>query len=131
MTMISLLLLVEDDAAVRELLSEELSESGFQVRAESGGAQAMAALEEDSARFSAVITDIRLGPGPDGWEIGRRARELSSDMAIVYMSGDSSHEWSASGVPNSVIVAKPFVPAQILTAVTMMLNEAAMRKSGS
>jgi hypothetical protein len=46
------------------------------------------------------------------------------------MSGDSTQDWSSRGVPNSVVAAKPFVPAQILTAVTMLMNEAATRKAG-
>ena len=45
-------------------------------------------------------------------------------MPVVYMSGDSSPEWSAKGVPTSLMVAKPFAPAQIITAVSTLLNAA-------
>jgi hypothetical protein len=45
-------------------------------------------------------------------------------MPVVYMSGDSSPEWSSKGVPNSLMVAKPFAPAQIITAVSTLLNAA-------
>ena len=68
--------------------------------------------------------DIRLGAGPDGWAVARRARELVPTMPVVYMSGDSSPEWSSKGVPNSLMVAKPFAPAQIITAVSTLLNAA-------
>lgn len=40
------------------------------------------------------------------------------------MSGDSAHEWTAQGVPNSVMVSKPFVVAQIITAISTLLNQA-------
>jgi DNA-binding response OmpR family regulator len=130
MDMTSQLLLVEDEALVRETLAEALKDAGFQVLCAGNGAEAIKALEEDVTRFSAVVTDIRLGDGPDGWDVGRRARELAADLPVVYMSGDSTQDWSSRGVPNSVVAAKPFVPAQILTAVTMLMNEAATRKAG-
>jgi DNA-binding response OmpR family regulator len=88
------------------------------------GNDALAELDADAARFRAVIADIKLGKGPDGWEVGRRAREHVSDMPVVYMSGDSDHEWSSKGVPNSLMVAKPFAPSQVVTAVSMLITAA-------
>jgi hypothetical protein len=44
-------------------------------------------------------------------------------IPVVYMSGDSAHEWGSRGVPESVMVAKPFVTVQIITAITTLLNE--------
>jgi DNA-binding response OmpR family regulator len=119
----SSLLLVEDEALILELLDHALTEAGFKVVAASSGAQAVAELEADTARFRAVVTDVKLGGKLDGWDVGRRARELVSDMPVVYMSGNSGGDWSSKGVPNSVFVAKPFVPAQIITAVSTLLNE--------
>ncbi len=124
------LLLVEDDAPVRELLGAELAEAGYEIVGVGDGAQALAELDADATRFCAVITDIKLGEGPDGWDIGRRARELVSDMPIIYMSGDSTHEWSSKGVPNSVVIAKPFAPAQLVTAVSMLINDADTHRTG-
>ena len=68
------------------------------------------------------MTDINLGPGPNGWAVVRHARELAPEMPVVYMSGDSGAEWASKGVPHSVMVPKPFVPAQIITAVAALLN---------
>jgi DNA-binding response OmpR family regulator len=118
------LLLVEDEGVIQAMLDAELSEAGFAIVVAADGAAALAELEADAARFRAVITDISLGSGPDGWEVGRRARELVATMPIVYMSGDSNLEWSAKGVPNSVMVAKPFATIQLLTAVSTLMNEA-------
>ena len=86
------------------------------------GTKALAEFQAGASRFRAVITDIRLGAGPDGWAVARRARELVPNMPVVYMSGDSAPEWSSKGVPNSLMVAKPFAPAQIITAVSTLLN---------
>lgn len=70
-----------------------------------------------------MLTDIQLGRGPDGWEVARHARELVPEMPVVYISGDSAHEWTARGVPDSIMVSKPFVDAQIITAVSTLLNQ--------
>jgi hypothetical protein len=65
---------------------------------------------------------LRLGRGPTGWDVARRARELNEDLPIVYMTGGNGHEWASQGVPNSILIAKPFAPAQIVTAVSHLLN---------
>jgi DNA-binding response OmpR family regulator len=119
-----LLLLVEDEELVQELLETALTDAGFELTIAESGEQAIAELETDAARFRAVVTDIKFGAGPDGWEVGRRAREIIADMPVVYMSGDSAHQWTSKGVPNSIMVAKPFAPAQIITAISTLLNQA-------
>ena len=118
------LLLVEDDAGVQEILHAELTDAGFKVIVVSGGTQAIMQLEDAAARLRAIITDIRLGAGPDGWEVARRARELFPDIPVVYATGDSAAEWSSKGVPKSVLIVKPFAPSQLITAVSTLLNEA-------
>lgn len=70
----------------------------------------------------AVLTDIRLGPGQSGWEIARHLRRSNSTIPVVYMSGDSAVHWGAEGVPNSMIITKPFFLPQIITAVSQLLN---------
>lgn len=119
-----ILLLVEDDFALQSVLEIGLSEEGFEVVAASNGNAALKELASDKTTFSAIITDIRLGKGPSGWEVGKRAREVTSGIPVVYMSGDSLHEWSANGVPESMMLQKPFIIAQLISAVTTLLNNA-------
>lgn len=119
----SILLLVEDEFLIREVLEEDLTDAGFAVVAVGSGTEAYTQLGDDASRFRAVITDIRLGAGPDGWEVARRARQLASDIPIVYMSGDSAGEWASKGVPKSVVVGKPFAAGQIVTAVSILISE--------
>ena len=119
-----MLLLVEDEVLIRINLQEELEEAGFALVVASNGGQAMAELEVDATRFRGVLTDIRLGSGPNGWEVARRARELVPGVPMVYISADSAQDWDAQGVPGSIMVAKPFVVAQIITALSTLLNEA-------
>jgi FixJ family two-component response regulator len=48
-----------------------------------------------------IITDIRLGSSPDGWEVARIAREIDPEMAVVYISGHGGVQWASQGVPGS------------------------------
>jgi hypothetical protein len=41
---------------------------------------------------------------------------------VVYVTGAAAAEWSSKGVPNSLIIQKPFAPAQVVTAVSQLLN---------
>ena len=45
-------------------------------------------------------------------------------MPIVYMSGESAEGWASQGVPNSLMLSKPFAPVQLVTAVSQLLNGA-------
>ena len=119
-----ILLLVEDEQALQSLLETALADEGFEVVMAGSGAKAIAELESHGADFKALITDIRLGSGPDGWEVGHRARQIVPGIPVVYMSGDSIHEWSAEGVPESIMLQKPFALAQLIAAVTSLMNAA-------
>jgi DNA-binding response OmpR family regulator len=123
------LLLAEDDKPLQALVEEVLLEAGFVVVIASSGTQALAELEAKGTQLTAVITDIKLGEGPDGWDVGRRARVLSPYMPVVYMSGDSMDEWPKNGVSNSVFFAKPCKLAGIITAVSTLINEANARQA--
>src|SRR4051794_22059352 len=117
-------LLVEDEFLIAAMLEDALSEAGFEVVSVQDGAKAMAELEADASRFRAVITDIRMGKGPDGWEIARHARELVPGIPVIYVSADSGSDWTSKGVPKSVLIGKPFAPAQVMIALATLVNEA-------
>ena len=123
-------LIVEDDGMINLELEEILTAAGFEVVSAFSGGQAIKKLDADSARFHALVTDIRIGDGPSGWEVAHRARELTPTIPVVYVSGDRANRWPAEGVPNSIMIKKPYVPAQILTAVTQLLNIAGTSLGG-
>ena len=115
------LLLAEDEAFIQELLASVLAEAGFQIVLASDGTQALRELDMDAVRFSGIITDIRLGAGPDGWEVGRRARSLLPHVPIIYISGDSAHHWAVKGAPGSLFIAKPFRCSQVVATLSTRL----------
>ncbi len=116
------LLLVEDEDVVRSLLEETLRDAGFELKIAGNGVDAIAILESESETVRGLITDINLGSGPSGWEVAKRAREFIPDLPVVYVSGADAEKWPSHGVPNSTLVAKPFAPAQIVTAISALLN---------
>lgn len=118
------LLLVEDDPALRSLMGEVLQGEGFDVTVATSGGAALKFLNADGASFKALVTDIKLGSGPKGWDVAHRARELFSDLPVVYIGGTSVNKWSAHGVPGSVMLQKPFLMAQLVTALATLLNQA-------
>ncbi|ESY04072.1 hisitidine kinase [Mesorhizobium sp. LNJC399B00] len=53
--------------------------------------------------------------------MGRHLRGANPTMPVIYMSGDGADDWP-SGVPNSLMITKPFVMPQIITGLATLLN---------
>jgi DNA-binding response OmpR family regulator len=117
-------LVVEDDQAIQALVEEALSEGGFDATITASGEEAIRLLKSGDHHFRAVVSDINLGGDLTGWDVARSSREIDPAMPIVYMSGSHGEDWASKGVPNSVLLAKPFAPAQLVTAIATLLNDA-------
>ena len=89
------------------------------------GEEAIALLRGDQSQYRAVVTDINLLGRLNGWQVARAARETDPAMPVVYMTGTHEGEWASKGVPNSVLLTKPFAPAQLVTAISNLLNAGA------
>jgi CheY-like chemotaxis protein len=117
------ILVVEDDHLIQTIVAEAMTEGGYEIAIVSSGEQAVELLDSSEGKFRALVTDINLGRDKlTGWEVARHAREINPDFPIVYMSGDSADDWASQGVPHSIMLAKPFAPAQLVTAVSQLLN---------
>jgi CheY-like chemotaxis protein len=119
-----LLLLVEDESLIAITLQDALEDAGFGVHHVVAGPDATEALKSQHLGLAGVITDIRLGGAVNGWGVARHARELMPYIPVIYMSGDSAHEHTAQGVPDSVMLQKPFAPTQLVVAISTLLNAA-------
>lgn len=113
-------MLVEDEHLIAELVTGALQRGGFDVTLLRNGAEAWQSLN-NSEPPPVLVTDINAGEGPSGWEIARYARDRRPDLAVVYMTGASGHEWPDRGVPRSILVPKPFTEIQIVTAVCKLV----------
>lgn len=120
----ALVLLVEDETLLQMAVQFALENAGYQVICCATGTAAIEELDSDAERFKALVTDIRLGSGPDGWQVARRARELVSGIPVVYTTADGASDWTSNGVPESVLIAKPFADSQVIVAVGQLINAA-------
>jgi CheY-like chemotaxis protein len=113
-----LILAVDDEPLVLELIMAALEDGGYAVATARSGAEGIAVLDGRIAELGGLITDVNLGRGGlSGWDVGRHGRELNPDLPVVYVSGDSGHDWAAHGVPHSVLLQKPFAPADLVVAL--------------
>jgi DNA-binding response OmpR family regulator len=120
-----IILVVDDDPLVQRIVAESLGDGGFETVIAASGDEAVELLDTADGKYRALVTDINLGRGQmQGWDVARRAREIDPGFPIVYMSGESGEDWSSRGVPDSIMLAKPFAPAQLVTAVSQVLNNA-------
>ncbi|MDA9521315.1 transcriptional regulator [Bradyrhizobium sp. CCBAU 11434] len=115
------ILIVEDDYLIAEMVRDALSDGGFEPEVVGSGQEALHLLD-DGGTYCALVTDINLRGDYTGWQVAQRARELSTDLPVIYMTGAAADEWASRGVPNSVLLNKPFAPAQVVTAVSKLLN---------
>ena len=117
-----LILVVEDEALILADIESALRDGGYDVISATMAEHAMRQLEGTEPPVG-LITDIRLGgEQPSGWDIAHRARELCPGIGVIYMSGDSGGDWASKGVPESIFIQKPFASAQVVTAISSVLN---------
>jgi DNA-binding response OmpR family regulator len=121
-----IILVVEDDTLIQGVVEEALADGGYRIVIASSGENAVKLIAAADGKYRALVTDINLGRNMvDGWEVARHAREIDPAFPVIYMSGDSATDWSSKGVPNSIMLTKPFAPAQLVTAVSQLLNAGA------
>jgi two-component system OmpR family response regulator len=128
MSAVSPILVVEDDTLIRMGLVATLKGGGYTV-AECNSGTAAIILIDESADLQGLISDINLGDGPDGWAVAHHARQRYPSLAVLYVSGESVDNWTAEGVPNSLILQKPYAEAQLMTAIASLLIEAVPQRS--
>ena len=116
-----LILVVEDDQLIKEMIQVAFSEAGFDSEVVGSGEEAVALLLNQEYR--ALLTDINLQGELSGWDVAKRARELKPDIPVVYMTGAAADQWPSHGVPGSILLQKPFAPAQVVTAISQLLNQ--------
>jgi CheY-like chemotaxis protein len=115
------ILLVEDDLVLNMATRESLEELGYEVNSVYSGPSAIAAIDR-LEYITALLTDIDLGAGPDGFDVARHARTFYRDLPVVYVSGSMAAHHAAHGVNGSAFVAKPFQTRQVLDALAHVIH---------
>jgi len=106
------ILLVEDEADVRELIEEAFEDEGLSVRSADSDEAAYELLEAEARRFDLLIADINLGVGTTGFDVARRARQLNPKIAVIYITGHAAH-LGKFGVEGGQMYPKPFNPSEL------------------
>ena len=103
------ILLVEDEAIVRELTVQILESDGYQVLEAMNGTEALRIAGEHGAPIDLLLTDMVM-PGMNGKELANTLRLYRPDMRVLFMSGYDDHqidrEDAAGG--DTAFLSKPF-----------------------
>jgi DNA-binding response OmpR family regulator len=116
------ILIIEDDYAIQGIIDDALTEGGFVTDILSSGEEALTLFRGGLKNYKVLVTDVALKGRLSGWEVAAQIREADPGFPVIYMSGVHADEWASKGVPNSIMLPKPFAPAQLVTAVSQLLN---------
>jgi len=116
------LLVVEDDFLVRLTLVDALSDAGFEVL-EAGDAREALTLVCDRDDIDAMLTDINLPGGSDGFTLARAVRVLRPGLPVVYASGRYNAPERGVSVDGARFLAKPFTPAVACATLNELLAQ--------
>ena len=115
------ILVVEDDPPIQMIVEDALVDGGFEPAIAPSGEEAVTLLKGHKGKYHALVVDIALLGRLDGWEVAKRAREIDPAFPILYITAAHADRWPSQGVPNSGLLTKPFVPAQLVTAVSSVV----------
>jgi len=116
-----LILIVEDEYFLLADAVNTLTNGGFETDAVPSGEEALTLFASGTRPYRALITDVRLRDNLTGWELARQIRERDPTFPVIYLTATAVAEWASEGVPNSILVCKPFVPARLVSALSSLL----------
>lgn len=116
-----IILLADDEAPLRTLLSRSLQRNGYEVYAASDGLQAFRMGLERIATLDLLVADICM-PGLEGTELAKRLREVRPNLRVLFISGYSKEQDLSDP-----LLQKPFEVATLLKKVKELIT--AERKS--
>jgi two-component system, OmpR family, response regulator RegX3 len=125
------ILVVDDEAALRETLTHSFSREGHTVEALAGGAEAIARASEQ--QFDVILLDVALGAGPNGYEVCRALRERRNVVPIIMLTALDTEADAVQGLEAGAddYVTKPFGLAELRSRVRAVLRRAAPRSPSS
>ena len=115
-------LVVDDEAAIREMLSKALALADYDVEVVADGRAATERLR--LAPYDLLITDLRM-PGIDGLTVIREARRMRADLPVIIITGYSSESAAIEAIDLGVsgYLTKPFRVPKVLAVAAKALGE--------
>jgi signal transduction histidine kinase/CheY-like chemotaxis protein len=116
-------LVVEDEAALREVTRRILVRNGYQVITADSGPEALAVAVSHSGEIHLLVTDVVM-PHMLGKEVAERMRAIKPGIEVLFMSGYARPVLASQGRldPNVALVEKPFSEATLLAMAGRVLN---------
>ena len=117
-------LVVEDEPALRRLISVSLEKRGYTVLAAEDGTEAIRILENNPGEIDLVVSDIMM-PKLNGLELRKKATLLRPDMRFLFISGyaEDTIGRTAHLPQDAGYLEKPFLPIELARKVRALLNE--------
>ncbi|MFA6499310.1 MAG: response regulator, partial [Desulfurivibrionaceae bacterium] len=121
------ILIIDDEASIRESLSGILSDEGFQTLSAEDGQQGLALLEEEQVDL--VLLDIWM-PGLDGLEVLKRIKESQADLPVIMISGHGTIETAVQATKMGAydFIEKPPSYDKIILSINNALDLARLKK---
>src|SRR5919197_782557 len=125
------ILVVDDDAAVRESLGRALRLEGYDGELAGDGSEALARLRGNGGDPDLVVLDI-LMPNVDGLEVCRRIRRTGSRLPVLMLTARDEVADRVAGLDAGAddYVVKPFALAELLARVRALLRRSANEAVG-
>ncbi len=114
------ILVVDDDADVRTLVGDYLSELGYRTYLAGSGEAAMKILEDITPDL--LLADFAM-PGHNGAEVARAIRQKLPKLPILFFSGYADTSALEAAVGKAPLLRKPFRPNELATAIRTLLNQ--------
>jgi CheY-like chemotaxis protein len=116
-------LLVDDEPALRELLVEVLTDSGYRVLEAASGSEALAMTSTSDAAIDILVTDVRM-PGIDGPELAASARTVVPKLKVLYMSGYTDHHLFHENLTGAEanFIQKPFAAEDLCARIEALVR---------
>ena len=116
-------LLVEDEALVRQLTHEILRRNGYRVLEAADGIEALAVVRDHAGHIDLMLTDVVM-PRMSGHELVELAGPVRPDMRILYVSGYSEEAIARQGqlTQGVDLLSKPFTPGMLTAKIRELLD---------
>ncbi len=124
------ILVVDDEAPLRETLTRSFSREGHQVHAVASGHEAIERAGRE--QYDIILLDVALGQGPNGYEVCRTLRERRNVVPIIMLTALDSEADAVQGLEAGAddYVTKPFGLAELRSRVRAVLRRASGRGVG-
>jgi two-component system cell cycle sensor histidine kinase/response regulator CckA len=117
----TVILLVEDEALVRNLVQLMLTNEGYAVLSAKDGQEALELSEAFKDPIHLLLTDVRM-PRLDGVMLRQLIRAQRPDIRVIVMSGETANTIAVENTPDAFL-KKPFIPPTLLKCVQRVLEQ--------